>query len=221
LWKALEAAVFLTEVTNPKTQQTAPFGTAWAAGEQQLVTTAGQAIELRSFLQDDWRVVAVRQSDQGRVAVKKATPHPEFEKPTVQGTQMFYDLGVLNLISPTGLVPELMKADQIERLPTDTEVMCLGIPKSYDPMASASSLRVQTFPGKLWRVQALRPGGPAFLQLNLDVPEHLAGSPILTGDGRVIGTYTRAALPEFQKQAGFPLHAAASVSAVAELLQQQ
>lgn len=221
LWKLLEAGVFLIEVTNPSTKQTVPFGAAWAAGEQQLVTTAGQAIELNHFLKEGMRVIAVRQSDQGRVAVTRAVPHPQFEKLSAQRKQMFYDVGRLTLVSPTALVLELMSADDVQRLETDLPITCLGIPNGFDPMVSASSIKVQTFPGKLYQVESLRPGGPSLLHLNLDVPDHMEGSPILTAEGKVVGTYSRSAPPDIHKSIGFPLHAAASVTAVAELLQQK
>jgi hypothetical protein len=59
------------------------------------------------------------------------------------------------------------------------------------------------------------------LHLNLSIPEQLEGSPILTADGKVIGTYIRSAPPEVQKKIGFPLQAATSVAASVEMLPQQ
>ncbi|MBI3466073.1 MAG: hypothetical protein HY000_23915 [Planctomycetes bacterium] len=219
--KFLEAGVFLIEVTDPAKKKSAPFGTAWAIGERQLITTAGQAVELDRFLKENWRVVAVRQSDGGRVAVTRAAVHPEFTKLSGQRAQLFYDVGLLTILSPTTLVYERMSADEIQRLDSGLTIMCLGIPHGYDPMASAPSLLAQPFAGKLHLVEALSPGGPALLHLNLDVPEQLEGSPILTADGKVIGTYIRSAPPEVQKKIGFPLQAATSVTAAAELLPQK
>lgn len=217
-WKLIQAGVFVIEVTNPSTKQSAPFGVAWAAREQQLITTAGQAAELRQFLKDGFRVVAVRQSDQGRVRVSSALPHAQLERRTQQPTDMFYDVGVLNIVSPTGLVLEMTTADELHTLSRNSPLICLGIPNSFDPNVSAQSFNVHIFRGKLGAVESLEPGGPSLLHLNLAAPDHLEGSPILTAEGKVAGTYSRPAPAAIREKAGFPLHAATSVVAVEELL---
>jgi len=229
----LPQSIFLLGVEHPTTKAVYPHGTACAIHATTLLTSATLAVELQDRLRTGWQVMATLPSDVGALdtAARRVTRirvHQAFQElQSSPAEQIFFDLALLSVDRSMDQVVALADAEEVGSLEAGQPVTCYGVFHEGERLTRFATPSLQETPVEVFHVMPFpterdgtNRGAPSLLHLEGEIPGMMFGSPIVTGQGNVVGVYAeRADLPPDMEE--LKLHYAAMVTLAAAWLSRE
>lgn len=194
----LRKAVFLVfvEAGDEKKSHLWPFATCTAIGDFALLTTARETLQLALWRRQGQRIWVSRSVDGPKIAVKDFRVHQEFvslaDKP---GDWIHANLGLLVTEEKLPGAARLASLDDLQELEEGLPLSCFGFSHDGGKITRFHKLEPRLYRGEVYLLgDPFRKASPLrLLEMKAEIPENVYGSPVVDGQGRVVGVYGEAA----------------------------
>ncbi len=174
-----------------------PVGAACAIDGDVLVTNATLAHELAKKKEDGWQIWANWPVRNEKLSVREIRVHQGFlATADSPNDQIYWDTAILLLDGQTKDVAILAGLQELLALEQGSEMGCLAITHSGEPLTRFDHQAVVLTLGKLAnRSELPSPEGsdqslaPVLLHINASLPSNIYGSPVVNQSGHVVGVY--------------------------------
>jgi hypothetical protein len=191
----LEKSVFLLQVE--KSGHCWPFATCTAIGDDTLLTSGREALQLATWQARDGFKIWVTQGDEFKEEVRDIRINAAFESLAQKPNDwIYFDVGLVTVQVKLPKVASLASPEECAGLEEGTPVTCLGFAHEGEKTTRFDHFEPRPARGKVYviTVSAELPGRPRLLHVRADIPKFAYGSPVVNEEGRVLGVYGEAAV---------------------------
>ena len=209
--QATTGSVYALVLENADETETIRIGTAWAASEQHLVTSASVATAINAYQKKGYRASAVHPMTDRSIEIKRVRIHANYPKAVTaaateknnekrfaqaRAAQLRYNLAVLDISPAEPLEDHLIAVAKPLKTTSETVYAMVGFPmKSATVSTRVSDIApLQECLSK--RASPITPGKTKDQVLPIKFPPQTveidwSGSPVLNKDNQVIGVYAQ------------------------------
>ncbi len=210
----LKDAVFLIVVE--KAGHYWPHATCVAVGKDTLLTSAVYAADLAEMRDKDSFKIWVTHPTDGLKFNFKAevrdirvlAPFAVVSEKSESTDRLFVNTGLLTVQGPLPKIASLASSKELDAVDEGFPVGCFGFTHKGQKMTRYDSFEPRLTEGSVYGIEAARrslPGEPKLLHVQAEIPQNAYGSPVVNGEGKILGIYSDA-VPEEKSQGLKNLH---------------
>jgi hypothetical protein len=210
----LKEAVFLIVVE--KAGHSWPHATCVAVGNDTLLTSAVYATDLAEMRdKDSFKIWVTRPGDNLKFTFKAEVrdirvlaPFAVASEKSASTDRLFLDIGLLTVQGPLPKIASLASSKELDAVDEGFPVACFGFTHKGQKMTRYDSFEPRLTEGSVYGIEAARrnlPGEPKLLHVQAEIPQNAYGSPVVNGEGKILGIYSDA-VPEEKSQGLKNLH---------------
>jgi hypothetical protein len=223
----LDGAVFL--IATEKADRYWPHSTCVAISKDTLLVTAFDAMDLAKMRdKDSYKIWVTRPADnpeskadrlkfafQAEVKdIRVLAPYAVLSEKPKSTDPLFVNIGLLTIRGPLPKFAPLASAKELDTIDEEFPIQCVTFVYKEGQMTRHSKFETRLTDGAVFTIEPARqklPGDPKLLHVRAEMPKNAFGSPVVNGEGKIIGVYADA-IPEGEGPGPKNLHYATMVN---------
>ncbi len=200
-----------------------PFVTCVAVGKDTLLTSARYATDLAEMRdKDSFKVWVTRPADNRKSngaevkfnfkakvkEIRVLAPYAVLSEKSESADPLFVNIGLVTVDGALPKVASLASSEELDAVDEGFPVHCFGFTHEGRKMTRYDRLEPRMTDGSVYGIQSAQqslPGEPKLLHVQAEIPKNSYGSPVVNGEGKILGLYSDV-LPEEKSQGVKNLH---------------
>lgn len=198
----LDRSAFLLAIEDPEKNRTWPAATAWAIGENRLLTCGQLVTGLAEAQQRGWTLWAMNEATGAKIEVASLQVHVLFNDASDDPQrQIFFDLGLVHVPDKLSSWIPLASGEDLTKLEPGLPLGCVAVEYDEGPLFRFQSIAAQLIQAKVLDVTPLEPPpAPSLLVFTADLSTKPYGAALVNKRGQLCAIFAESAESDTEPQ---------------------